>query len=47
VTRHGEHLMRPQRNALIAALAGEPDAFIRQPGAKAAPARHRINQKQP
>src|SRR5256885_17225462 len=45
VTRRAEHLVRPQRNALITTLAGEPDAFIGQPGAKAASARDRIDQQ--
>ena len=32
--------------AAIAALAGEADAFVRQPRAEPAPARHRIDQQQ-
>jgi len=34
VTRGGENAVGPERNAAIAALPREPDAFISQPGAR-------------
>src|SRR5690349_10659919 len=44
--RRREHAVGPQRDALISALAGEADTLLRQSGAKAAPARHRLDQQQ-
>jgi len=46
MTGGGQHLVGPQRDRAIAGPAGEANTFVRQPRAKPAPARHRIDQQQ-